>query len=142
MSTAYRPTKANKMDAGNGSYGICRDIDSSRSPSPDPKRSAHRMLLYLIAVAFPIAIIFASIPTSANAGNKTHILNGREPNAGVSIFPGVILLPGLWCAAVWLLVHFFDRSVAWITLVGTSSLLLFIAIYQARRSTLDYQRFS
>ena len=30
---------ANKTDAGNGSYGICRVIDASRSPSPDPKRS-------------------------------------------------------------------------------------------------------
>ncbi len=31
--------KANKTDAGNGSYGICRVIDASRSPSPDPNRS-------------------------------------------------------------------------------------------------------
>ena len=28
----------NKTDAGNGSYGICRVIDASRSPSPDPDR--------------------------------------------------------------------------------------------------------
>ena len=28
--------RANKTDAGNGSYGICRVIDASRSPSPDP----------------------------------------------------------------------------------------------------------
>jgi len=27
--------KPNKTDAGNGSYGICRVIDPSRSPSPD-----------------------------------------------------------------------------------------------------------
>lgn len=33
-------TKANnKTDAGNGSYGICRVIDASRSPSPYLKRS-------------------------------------------------------------------------------------------------------
>jgi hypothetical protein len=31
--------RPNKTDAGNGSYGICRVIDASRSPSPDPKRS-------------------------------------------------------------------------------------------------------
>ena len=31
---------ANKTDAGNGSNGICRVIDASRSPSPDPGRSA------------------------------------------------------------------------------------------------------
>jgi hypothetical protein len=28
----------NETDAGNGSYGICRVIDASRSPAPDPKR--------------------------------------------------------------------------------------------------------
>jgi hypothetical protein len=33
--------KPNKTDAGNGSYGICRVIDASRSPSPDPSRSAN-----------------------------------------------------------------------------------------------------
>jgi hypothetical protein len=32
------PKKANKTDAGNGSNGICRVIDVSRSPSPDPGR--------------------------------------------------------------------------------------------------------
>ena len=31
-------TRPNKTDAGNGSYGICRVIDASSSPSPDPKR--------------------------------------------------------------------------------------------------------
>jgi hypothetical protein len=35
-----QPTRPNKTDAGNGSYGICRVINASRSPSPDPKRSA------------------------------------------------------------------------------------------------------
>jgi hypothetical protein len=30
--------KANKTDAGHGSYGICRVIDASRLPSPDPNR--------------------------------------------------------------------------------------------------------
>ena len=28
---------ANKTDAGNDSYGICRVIDASCSPSPDPR---------------------------------------------------------------------------------------------------------
>ena len=36
--TRSRQKRANKTDAGNGSYGICRVIDVSRSPSPDPKR--------------------------------------------------------------------------------------------------------
>ncbi len=33
--------KPNKTDAGNGFYGICGVIDASRSPSPDPRRSAN-----------------------------------------------------------------------------------------------------
>jgi hypothetical protein len=38
-------TRPNKTDAGNGSYGICRVIEASRSPSPDPKRSAQKRSL-------------------------------------------------------------------------------------------------
>jgi hypothetical protein len=38
----YTPKGANKTDAGNGSYGICRVIDASRSPSPDPRRQNHK----------------------------------------------------------------------------------------------------
>jgi hypothetical protein len=39
MRETTTETQANKTDAGNGSYGICRVINASRSPSPDPKRS-------------------------------------------------------------------------------------------------------
>ena len=41
MNSTATPNKtdAGKTDAGNGSYAICRVIDASRSPSPDPKRS-------------------------------------------------------------------------------------------------------
>jgi hypothetical protein len=31
-------SRANKTDAGNGSYGICRVSNIHTSPSPDPKR--------------------------------------------------------------------------------------------------------
>ncbi|MBL9151698.1 MAG: hypothetical protein JNK37_04420 [Verrucomicrobiales bacterium] len=34
--------RANKTDAGNGSYGICHVSNILRSPSPDPKRSVKR----------------------------------------------------------------------------------------------------
>jgi hypothetical protein len=40
-STKMSHRTPNKTDAGNGSYGICRVIDASRSPSPDPSRSAN-----------------------------------------------------------------------------------------------------
>jgi hypothetical protein len=32
----------NKTDAGNGSFGICRVIDTFRSPPPDPKLSPYQ----------------------------------------------------------------------------------------------------
>ena len=38
MNPFEPPPKPNKTDAGNGSNGICRVIDASSSPSPDPKR--------------------------------------------------------------------------------------------------------
>ena len=38
-TNTQEPTKANKTDAGNGSYGICRVSNVLRSPSPDPGRS-------------------------------------------------------------------------------------------------------
>jgi hypothetical protein len=40
MTKSLGHPRANKTDAGNGSYGLCRVIDATRSPSPDPKRSA------------------------------------------------------------------------------------------------------
>ena len=42
-------TKANKMDAGNGSYGICRVIAAARSPSPDPRLIRSSILLITCA---------------------------------------------------------------------------------------------
>jgi hypothetical protein len=37
-----KTAKAEKTDAGIGSYGSCRVIGASRSPSPDPGRSAKK----------------------------------------------------------------------------------------------------
>ncbi len=56
-------TKMNKTDAGNGSYGICRVIDESRSPSPDPKRSLKNMKTILST----LLLAFLSIVGSASA---------------------------------------------------------------------------
>gem|GEM_PF-1422395 len=44
MIIYHTRTKANKTDAGNGSYGICRVFHASRSPSPDPSRSAKKQI--------------------------------------------------------------------------------------------------
>jgi hypothetical protein len=41
IGTQAQQPSPNNTDAGNGSNGICRVIDASRSPSPDPSRSAN-----------------------------------------------------------------------------------------------------
>jgi hypothetical protein len=41
MTNDQQP-KTNKTDAGNGSYGIGRVINASRSASPDPSRSVKK----------------------------------------------------------------------------------------------------
>jgi len=74
------PTSPNKSDAGNGSYGICRVIDASRSPLPDPKRSAKIMRQLadcrnwkLVWIAFPIVCL----PLACSSPNVTK--RGAQP---------------------------------------------------------------
>jgi len=40
--TPSKAGAANKTDAGNGSKAICRVSNVHPSPSPDPRRSAHK----------------------------------------------------------------------------------------------------
>lgn len=40
LSRSRHVSRQETPDAGSGPYGICRVIDASRSPSPDPNRSA------------------------------------------------------------------------------------------------------
>jgi hypothetical protein len=44
--------KAHKTDAGNGSCGIHRVIDASRSPSPDLSRSANELEMLVLQIFF------------------------------------------------------------------------------------------
>ena len=52
-----------ETDAGTGSYVICRVIDASRSPSPDPRRSAAINTMKSIIAIF--AVVSAGIIPSA-----------------------------------------------------------------------------
>jgi hypothetical protein len=54
MSTPTPPF--NKTDTGNGSYDICRVINSSRAPSPNPKRFSKKMRSIQIHLVF-IALV-------------------------------------------------------------------------------------
>jgi Na+/H+ antiporter NhaD/arsenite permease-like protein len=99
------------------------------------------MLLYPAAVIFATAILFAGIPATINEANRVHIADGREPNAGVAFAPDLIVMTALWCLGTWLTDHFLGRSVAWIGLASTSTLLLLLAISRSRKSSRDYRRF-
>ena len=46
MSIADPQPRANKMDAGNGTNGICRVIDAHRSPRPDSGRQASARVIF------------------------------------------------------------------------------------------------
>ena len=57
----------NKTDAGNGLDGICRVVDASRSPSPDPGRSPQKMISRRLLI--PIlgsSLILTTSPVNAN----------------------------------------------------------------------------
>ncbi len=56
--------RPDKTDAGNGSYGICRVIGASRSPSPDPGRcQERRMKLPEELSVFVTSVLIASCAT-------------------------------------------------------------------------------
>lgn len=99
------------------------------------------MMLYLVAGTFAIVIAFAGVPAAVNNGNRVHLLNGREPNAGVSIAPDLIVMIGIWCLGAWLVDKFWGREAAWYLVIGCSTLLLFLTIRGARKSNREYQQF-
>jgi hypothetical protein len=92
----------NKTDAGNGSYGICRVIGASRSPSPDPSRSPNptktieypmtkiaalvfcNPMKHLASLTLALLMLLQSSCTTGDALARAH---GEEPrwNPGFAI---------------------------------------------------------
>ena len=99
------------------------------------------MTLYLVAIVFAITTVFAGIPTACNNGNRIHLLNGREPNAGVAFAPDLLVAIILWCGGAKLISSNFGWSIAMWTVVGCGLLVLFLTIRRARISTREYQQF-
>lgn len=99
------------------------------------------MPLYLVAIVFAIATVFAGIPGARNNANRIHLLNGREPNAGVAFAPDLIVLIILWCAGAKLASHFFGGAIALWSVIGCGSLILILTIRRSRVSTREYHRF-
>ena len=99
------------------------------------------MTLYLIAITFATATVFAGIPTACNNGNREHLLNGQEPNAGVAFAPDLIVAITAWCVGAKLFGHYFGGTAALWSLVGCGLLILFLTIRRARISTREYHQF-
>jgi len=99
------------------------------------------MILYVVAIVFATATVFAGIPTACTNGNREHLLNGREPNAGVAFAPDLIVAIILWCGGAKLISSNFGWWIAMWTVVGCGLLVLFLTIRRARSSTREYQKF-
>ena len=69
----------NKTDAGNGSYGICRVIDASRSPSPDPRRSRKKLRCISLKWRLARKIGYIHIPVQATT-SSTDTRNSKNMN--------------------------------------------------------------
>jgi hypothetical protein len=99
------------------------------------------MILYLVAIVFAITTVFAGISTACNNGNRIHLLNGREPNAGVAFAPDLLVAIMLWCGGAKLISSNFGWPIAMWTVVECGILVLFLTIRRARISTREYQQF-
>jgi hypothetical protein len=99
------------------------------------------MILYLVAVVIATATVFAGVPTACNNWNRVHLLNGREPNAGVAFAPDLIVAIILWCVGAKLINSYFGLPIALWSVIGCGLLVLFLTIRRARISTREYQQF-
>lgn len=99
------------------------------------------MTLYLVAIVFATATVFAGIPTACNNGNRVHLLNGREPNAGVAFAPDLIVVIILWCVGAKVLSRYLGETIALGSVAGLGLLIIFLTIRRARISTREYNQF-
>ena len=63
-------------------------------------------MIYLTAIVFSLIVCAQSGASAITSGNITHLKYGREPNAGVSLFPAVPLFQLLALGLAWVLQQF------------------------------------
>ena len=68
---------------------------------------------YLLVALLSIVFAFLGFATEIARGNISHIENGREPNAGASIFPVIPLGPMFLVGLVWLLNNTYHNLGFW-----------------------------
>jgi hypothetical protein len=56
---------------------------------------------YGIVVVLSIVVAFLGFATEITESNILHVKNGREPNAGAAIFPGIPFIPLVTIGLVW-----------------------------------------
>ena len=60
------------------------------------------IVIYIFIVFLGLASAILGFAIEIAQGNITHIINGREPNAGAAIFPTIIALPAFYSLSFWL----------------------------------------
>ena len=78
---------------------------------------------YSIIIVLAVIFTFLELVLEATKGNIVHVKNGREPNAGAAIFPGIPCIPFAGVLLAWLLNHCYPNLGFW-TVVGLFTLYL------------------
>ena len=68
---------------------------------------------YAIVVVLSVLFTFLGFITEVTAGNIRHVENGREPNAGAAIFPGIPFVPLFFVGVVWMLNRIYPNLGFW-----------------------------
>lgn len=71
---------------------------------------------YTAVIAASVMVLFLGFSTECTARNIVHVQQGREPNAGASIFPGIPFVPALAVAVAWLLNGWYPNLGVWTVL--------------------------
>lgn len=69
---------------------------------------------YLIVTVVSVVFVFLGFFSEVAEGNIRHIENGREPNAGAAVFPGIPFGPVFLVSIVWMLNCISDSLGYWL----------------------------
>jgi hypothetical protein len=66
-------------------------------------------MIYIIAVLISLIVTGQSLTSEILAGNIRHLKNGRQPNAGATLFPAIPFFQFLVVGLAWLLQTFIPQ---------------------------------
>ena len=78
----------------------------------------HEMIQYAIVTVISIVFTFFVLATECANGNIIHVKNGREPNAGATIFPGIPFFPILAIVVMRIGNSFYPKMGFWLIVIG------------------------